>query len=57
MVETAGTILEEALQAIQSEASVIHDMTVINHAQIALDTGIDFISLSYHFLYIKPWLV
>ena len=63
MVETAGTILAEALQAIKSEASVIHDMNIINLARAALDTATYFVSLSRHrsqrlnFLCIKPWLL
>ena len=46
MVETAGTILAEALRAIKSDASVIHDMTIINNAWTALDTATESISLS-----------
>ena len=39
MVETSETILAEVLQAIESEASVIHTMTVITNARTALDTA------------------
>ena len=48
MVETTGIILAEALQAIKSEASVVHDMTIINNAQTDLDTATEFIGLSRH---------
>ena len=37
MVETAGTILAEALHAIKSEASVVHARTIIDNAQTAFD--------------------
>ena len=39
MVETAGTIMAEALKAIKSKAFVGHDMNIITNAQTALDTA------------------